>query len=71
MGRPEGLLGLVLFGLAGPKIRPTCRSWAVRQAQWPVEAWPGWHGGLWRHGPVACGLYRPVPGRAGPLLIFE
>jgi len=40
MGRPKALLNLVLFGLIRPKNRPTGRAWTVRQARWPMEAWP-------------------------------
>ena len=41
MGRPEALLGLVLFGPARHENRPTGHAWAVRQARWPMEARPG------------------------------
>ena len=57
MSRPEALSGLVLFGLARLENRPTCRTWAVRQARWPVEAW---HGSVARR-PYELVLYRAVP----------
>jgi len=61
MGRSEGLLGLVLFGLGRLENQPTSHAWAIRQARWPVEAWPS--------GTRAIRA-RALSGRAGPLLIF-
>ena len=62
MGRPEALLGLMLFGPARPENQPSGRACAVRQARWPMEAQPGGTRAIWAHA---------VPGRAGPLIIFS